>query len=580
MRRLLIFALTLSTTIFCIGTTRAQRKLNADRYIYPVQNVAGYCSANFGEMRPNHFHSGVDIKTDGVEGKPVVATADGYIARIVVSPSGYGRALYVVHPEGTMSVYGHLSRFRSDLDSLVTDRRYRTKRNTLDIYLPEGNYPVRQGEIIALSGNTGNSFGPHLHFEIRDMRDNSTLNLIQQGIIPVRDTIPPHINAIHYVAIDSAGIVPIASKPRKIAVQSTGKGQYRLATNVKTAPAGYFIVEVTDRKNDVYNRFGIYRITQKIDGKTVLEYRADGFRIEDSRYCNSVSYYPMQVNASCEVIRLAVQDGCPSKFYSKAVDRGVLRTGESEKRHITIEVEDDSKNISVLEFDVTGGDAAPDMVEIPDSEVIDRTRDFRTQFADLTLSIPAGALYESARFECRRQTITPAATAGVEVLSSVYDIMQASIPLHKSASLSIRAYIPSDMQKQATLAFVSPKGKLSYAGGTYRNGAMDIQTRKFGAYCVVTDTAAPTIRPRFENNADLRRRSTITFAVSDNFSGIKEYAASIDNQWVPVDYSPVSGTFTIRLDHRSYPYNADHTLVVTATDNCGNKAVWRGNFYR
>ena len=557
----------------------AQRQLDPQRYIYPVQNVAGFCSANFGEMRPNHFHSGVDIKTDGVEGKPVVATAEGYIARIVVSPSGYGRALYVVHPEGTMSVYGHLSRFRADLDSLAADRRYRSKRNSLDIYLPEGKYPVSQGEIIGLSGNTGNSFGPHLHFEIRDMRNNSTLNLIRQGIIPVRDTISPRIEAIYYVAVDTVKGVPIHAKPRKIAVKQVAKGKYALSESVKAASAGYFIAEVTDRKNEVQNRFGIYRITQKIDGKPVIEYRADGFRIEDSRYCNTVSCYPMQLNSRCEVIRLAMQEGCPPKFFSDVKERGAVRIEGNETRRITIEVEDDCRNISTLEFDVTGGGELPQPTDIPDSLIIRRTRDFRSRFEDVTVQLPAEALYESMPFECRRASVTPAANT-VEILSPVYQVMREDIPLHKAATLSIRAFVPSDMSRHAAMALVSSKGKLSYLGGTYRNGALEVKTRKLGACCIVLDTVAPAIRPRFEDGTDLRRRSSITFGVSDNFSGIKEYSAAIDNNWVPVDYSPISGTLTIKFDHRDYPYNADHTLVVTATDNCGNKAVWRGSFYR
>ena len=181
----------LTTALLALTFGANAQTLNPDNYEYPVRNVAGLCSSNFGEMRPDHFHSGVDIKTDGVEGKPVVAVADGYISRIVVQPSGYGQALYVTHPDGTTSVYGHLSRFRSDIDSLVRTERYRRQRNSVDIFFNEEEYPVRRGETIALSGNTGNSFGPHLHFEIRETATQRTLNLIAQGVIRVADTQKP-----------------------------------------------------------------------------------------------------------------------------------------------------------------------------------------------------------------------------------------------------------------------------------------------------------------------------------------------------------------------------------------------------
>ena len=147
------------------GMARAQQ-LEPDYYIFPVKDVAGLYSSNFGEMRTNHFHSGIDIKTNGVEGKPVVATADGYISRIFQSPSGYGLALYVNHPNGTMTVYGHLQRFRSDIARYVYKERHRQKKHRVDLYLSAETFPVKQGDTIALSGNSGSSGGPHLHYEI------------------------------------------------------------------------------------------------------------------------------------------------------------------------------------------------------------------------------------------------------------------------------------------------------------------------------------------------------------------------------------------------------------------------------
>lgn len=558
---------------------QTQRRLDPDRYIYPVLNVAGLCSANFGEMRPNHFHSGVDIKTDGTEGKPVVATADGYVARIVVSPSGYGKALYVIHPhDGTMSVYGHLSRFRSDLDSLASARRLRTRKNAIDIWMPEGDYPVKQGETIALSGNTGNSFGPHLHFEIRDMRDNTTLNLIRQGIIPVRDTVPPIIQGILYEAVDSAGGMPVHSYMHRIGIKKTARGRYEATATVKAAPEGYFTVEVSDRKNDVQNRFGIYRITQYIDGRPTLEYRADGFRLEDSRYCNAVSCYPLQLNASCEVIRMAVLEGCPEKFYSLTENRGTVKTSDGSRHHIKIEVEDDCGNISTLDLDVEPGSEAPKAADIPETDIIRRGENFTRRFEDVTVTIPAGALYETTAFKARR-TQLPRQTA-LEVLTPVYEIMSDKVPVHTSVTISVRAFIPADLRKHAAMAVLSPKGQPVYAGGSWRDGAMECRSSKFGTFFVTLDTTQPVIRPQFESGADMRRRSAATFAVSDDFSGIKEYSASIDGLWTPVDWNPLRGTMSVKFDHSRYPYDSRHEIVLTVTDNCGNTAEWHGSFFR
>ncbi len=210
MRRLLISAL-----LLCSAPVSAQH-LAPEDYIFPLRDVAGLYSANFGEMRPNHFHSGIDIKTDGVTGKPVLATADGYISRIAVTPGGYGRAIYITHPNGTTSVYGHLSKFRDDIEKYVHEERYRTRRNSINLYPPADRFPLKQGEQFAWSGNTGSSAGPHLHFEIRDSRTQRTLNTISSGVIRTRDDIPPRLVKLYYVEVDSVRGVPVHARPRPV----------------------------------------------------------------------------------------------------------------------------------------------------------------------------------------------------------------------------------------------------------------------------------------------------------------------------------------------------------------------------
>ncbi|MBQ4540159.1 MAG: M23 family metallopeptidase, partial [Alistipes sp.] len=282
--------------MLCAAFSAAAQSLNPADYDFPLRDVAGYYSANFGEMRPNHFHSGTDFKTDGVEGKPVVAVADGYVSRILQSPSGYGLALYVVHPNGTTSVYGHLSRFRSDIAEYVKVERRRLKQSRVDLYCKAGQFTVKRGEEIARSGNTGSSQGPHLHFEIRDSRTGKTFNIIEQGIVKPKDTISPYIMKVHYIEVDSVGGVPLNSRPETYAVHKADNTTYRTAqkTPIKVGRNGYFVVETSDRKNDVANTYGVYNLVAKIDGKAVFEYRNDGFTFDLSRYCNAVSYYPIQ----------------------------------------------------------------------------------------------------------------------------------------------------------------------------------------------------------------------------------------------------------------------------------------------
>ena len=169
MRRILTAAL----AAFYVCATAAQN-LDTTRYIFPVRQVAGMFAANFGEIRTGHFHAGVDIKTDGTEGKPLVAVADGYVSRAVITTYGYGKAIYLTLADGTTAVYGHLQRFRDDIDDYMQAERYRTRSNEIDRWFTPDRWPVKRGEVIGHSGNSGSSMGPHLHFEVR--KDGEPVN--------------------------------------------------------------------------------------------------------------------------------------------------------------------------------------------------------------------------------------------------------------------------------------------------------------------------------------------------------------------------------------------------------------------
>lgn len=346
MRRLLISAL-----LLCSAPVSAQH-LAPEDYIFPLRDVAGLYSANFGEMRPNHFHSGIDIKTDGVTGKPVLATADGYISRIAVTPGGYGRAIYITHPNGTTSVYGHLSKFRDDIEKYVHEERYRTRRNSINLYPSADRFPLKQGEQFAWSGNTGSSAGPHLHFEIRDSRTQRTLNTISSGVIRTRDDIPPRLVKLYYVEVDSVRGVPVHARPRPVELVEKTPGRYALKQEgaLSVGGRGYFILEATDRKNDVSNTFGLWRIREFADEDPIFELRIDGFAFDQTRYCNAVTHYPMQVASRNEVIRLTRLDGCIDDFYPVLKNQALLTPSEGQSQQIRIEAEDDSGNRSILEF--------------------------------------------------------------------------------------------------------------------------------------------------------------------------------------------------------------------------------------
>ena len=575
---------TIIALIFSLAATQAQaQNLSSEEYCYPILDVRCLYSANFGEMRPDHFHSGIDIKTDGVEGKPVVAIADGYIARIVDKPSGYGRALYVVHPDkGTTSVYAHLNRFRPDIDSMVMAKRYHSQRNSIDIPIAEGCYPVVQGEIIGYSGNSGNSFGPHLHFEIRHSATQRTLNLITAEIIKVEDKTAPTINALYFIATDTVAGAPRHSKPQHITLQRTAEGHYR---SLSSSPVrlggsqGHFVLDLTDRKDGVWNRFGVWRVKAEVDNRTIFDYRMDGYTFDATRYCNAVAYYPMQLRASSEVIRLARTEGNLHEFYTSLENDGAIAISDSIVRSVRIIAEDDCHNSSIVELEITGGGRI-EMPRLADTIVIDRKRPFTIEQNEMKLSIPKDALYESTHFQAGVVNLALPQDSTLMTLSPVYKIMDSGTPLHRSATLSLKAYVPQDLHPHTAIATLSPKGKIAYIGGSCSDNIVSARIDRFGEFWVVADIVAPSIKARFAEGAILSNAQRLVFDAKDNFSGIKEYNAYIDGEWIPLEYSPTRHTLTYRFDPLHPIGSGEHIIVVIVSDKCGNKATLKQRFIR
>ena len=575
MRRLLAFLL-----FAAIDTGAQAQRLDPGDYIYPIRDVARLYAANFGEMRPAHFHAGIDIKTDGAEGKPLVAVADGYVSRVSLAAGGYGRAVYLTLRNGTTAVYGHLQRFRDDIEEHVRQERTARRANGVNLWFGPEAWPVKQGDVIGFSGNSGSSMGPHLHFEIRDTPTQRLYNVVREGVICPEDNLPPRIMRLHYVEVDTLQGVPVRSRMESYAVVREAEGRYRLTREepVGVGRKGYFVAEVTDRRNGVNNTFGIWCVTASADGVPYFEYRMDGFTHDLSRCCDAVSCYPLQLGSRNEVIRLARLAGAPDCFYPTMEERGLVRTAEGQQRRIRIEAEDDCSNRSELEFTIRGRSesfrAEPDTAAV--AVYPDRTSLLQVG-REARISIPEGALYEPVFAKPERRE-TPQADSGVVVLSPAYRFLSPETPLRHAAAVTIRTHVPRPLQLQTVLAVRNRKGRLAHVGGTYANGAVTATTYATGDLTVLADTLPPSIRPLFTEGADLSKAEGLRFRVADNFSGIAAWTLRIDGEWVPCDRFPVKGTLVHFFDNPAT--RRKHEVQLSVRDGCGNTAHFRGIFYR
>lgn len=326
------------------------------------------------------------------------------------------------------------------------------------------------------------------------------------------------------------------------------------------------------------NTFGLWRLALSADGKPLFEYRMDGFEQANSRCCDAVSYYPLQLTSRNEVIRAAQLAQSPACFYPVMEERGIIRTEAGQTRRIRIEAWDDCGNRSQLEFDILGRTASFRAEADSAATVLTPGRTGIVRLGrEVTARIPAGALYEPVF--CRAERCpAPASDSTLLVLTSGYRILPVTTPLHRAMTVSVRAFVPENLHPHTVLAARNAKGRLTCIGGKYADGAVTATTRTTGELFVVADTIPPRIRPLFTDGADLTRAPAMRFRVGDNFSGIASCTLFIDGKWLPCDRLPMQGTLIHLFEEP--PARKSHSVRLTLTDACGNTACWEGTIRR
>ncbi len=532
-------------------------------------------SGSFAELRRNHFHSGIDIKTQGETGLPVYSAAGGYISRIVVSPGGFGNALYIDHPNGTTSVYGHLSRFRGDIAGYVKNIQYKKERFTVDIPAPSGKFQVDRGELIAYSGNSGSSGGPHLHFEIRDTKTQEPLNPLKYNLI-IKDNISPKIQALQIYPLNNLSQVNYAANKKEYNIVFYD-GSYHIKNNPVIPVYGKigFSVLATDYLNGTWSKCGINSLSLKVDGEDLFSFEIDRFSFSKTRFINSHIDYEEYMKSKRRFIKTWKDPGNKLGIYHGAV----FDATDGETHHVEILLKDSYGNTARLEFQVKSKFKAMSTPEKKGVKLFLQNQPNHFEADGIRLDCPKGAFYTDFSFDY---------TSFVEEndsikFSKVHHVHQKYTPIQAPVTLSIRADgLPVGLQSKSLIAKLDEKtGELSSFGGGYQGGWVTAKIRSFGDFVVSIDTIAPVIKAlSIKNHNTLVEPNRIRFKITDSFSGVKEYKGYIDGKWVLFEYDAKNSLITYHIDPDRLELKKQHRVNLLVTDNKGNKSSYDGAFFK
>jgi murein DD-endopeptidase MepM/ murein hydrolase activator NlpD len=593
-------------------------------FLFPIKpGERNFLAGTMGEIRPNHFHSGIDIKTEGRQGLPVYAAADGYVSRMKISSFGYGNVLYITHPSGNITVYGHLRELEPGMAEFIREKMYAAKKNELEYYPKPGELPVKKGDTIAYSGNTGSSMGPHLHFEIRDSLDRA-LDPLDFGFGEIIDQTPPFVQRVALTPLDINSRVDGMYQRKEFPVAYVGDA-YQVTNSIQVTGKVGIEVLAHDQLDDMYNRNG-FPTYQVFDGATrIFQSTVNPIDFSLGRFILAHTYRNRYT-------RLYKKENNLYSFYSPDTTwSGGIRVQPKEQKEITVVLKDTYKNSRKLLINLLGEDVG-DLLYSQNStlgnqsigyqdhvliinEPVTNAGDFatfyvhgykmempysykgtnkRTYLWDMRLGVP-----DSVRL-CT-ETVKPAVNTRIPfhqetlykdnfvkilfkektLLTDLYlrvsplvgpfqtgiVINSSDEYLRESMEVTFDASGFEGNKSQSHVYLLYGNGYKSFQGGSWEGDHISFQTRNLGTFVVATDSIPPSIHPMRINGSEIR------FSIRDDFSGIRDFEAYVDGEWVLMRYEhKQSMIWSEKL--RNKPFKGD--IVLKVRDMANNEAVFRG----
>ena len=552
--------------VISVFQLQAQKTIDPNYFSNPL-DIPMVLSGSFGELRSNHFHSGLDIKTQQRSGVPIYAPADGYVSRIKVGHYGYGKALYIKHPNGYSTVYAHLQKFETTIQDFVKQSQYKKEQYEIELFPKESSLLVKKGDLIAYTGNSGSSGGPHLHYEIRDAYSRP-MNPMLFGL-EIPDTKDPSVTSVLAYPVSDDATVNQSSEPVKLRLIKQKDGSYKTEKISAYGKIGFGIA-TTDQQNGAYNKNGVYRIKTTYNGKPKIDIKFEKFSFDETRYLNRYIDYTYFKEHKIKIQKLFRQTNNPLSIITQEDDNGFVNVADGFSSNYTIEIKDYQGNLVHITIPVIG--KKDDIVvkkELPnDLQYIPSESSSTIQRGVFTVDFPKNALYQGSYLNIK--------TSG-----DTLHLHTDNIPVHKNISISmdISNYNALDKNK-LYIARQAYKNTSYYTTTRREKNILTAKTRILGSYTLFMDTIAPTIKAaNFTDGKWISNNKTLKIKIEDSHSGISSYRATLNGRFILMEYN-------YKKDVLTYDFNDNiitdtkNNLRLIVTDNVGNSTTFEAIFFR
>ncbi|MBD3582781.1 M23 family metallopeptidase [Flavobacterium selenitireducens] len=526
-------------------------------------------SGNFGELRSNHFHAGFDFRTQQKEGLNIYASGDGYISRIKISPYGYGKAIYIDHPNGFTTVYGHLKMGSATVEKYIREAQYKQESFEVELFPKPDELKVAKGDIIALSGNTGGSEGPHLHFEIRDTKSEKIINPLFFGFDKIiLDNKKPVLQNLLAYPIDANSEINGAKVPVMVDIRLAEDGSY-IAEKITANGRIGFGISAYDKCDYSPGKNGVYKVENYVNGQLSYGYEFNTFAFDESRYINALIDYPRYRKTGQRVQRL---------FRRQSNDFSLIRTDESNgailmdpnmNKVSRLEISDFYGNNIVINIPIEY--ALPATAAAAEAKssgyLVSATRDTNLEKGGFSVFVPAKSFYEDT-------------FVNFEVDGNVMTFGNDDIPVHSSFNVTIDDRSIAEQDREKTFVASVNGSRLGYNSTKRKGSTFSTYTKNMGAFKLAKDVDAPKITSPKKIEGKLVKEGSISFTISDALSGIKDYKGYLNGKWVLFEFDYKSRRITHWFSTSDHAVDGRNDLKLVVTDNVGNSAIFETYFLR